>query len=94
LVNLPPSPLRQGQGYGGTSCVTLQIVILEIIKCIPVFTTFAFLDLGQNSSFLDEHYIRKVGIVSLSIRPVFDPALGRELEPKEAHGRGLDIFMA
>ncbi len=35
--------------------VMLQIVILEILQCIPVVTTFAFLDLGQNSSFLNGH---------------------------------------
>ncbi len=34
-----------------------QIVILKILERIPVVTIFAFLDLEQNSSFLDGHYL-------------------------------------
>ena len=30
-----------------------QIVILEILQCIPVVIIFAFLDLGENISFSD-----------------------------------------
>ena len=32
-----------------------QILILEILQCIPVVKIFAFLDLERNGSFLDEH---------------------------------------
>jgi len=30
-----------------------QIIILEILQCIPVVIVFAFLDLGKNISFSD-----------------------------------------
>jgi hypothetical protein len=34
-----------------------QILILEILQCIPVVKIFAFLELAQNCSFVDGHKI-------------------------------------
>ncbi|MBW2303116.1 MAG: DUF2080 family transposase-associated protein [Deltaproteobacteria bacterium] len=45
-IYLPPDPqsLRQA-----------QILILEILQCIPAVKIFAFLDLEQNCLFMDGH---------------------------------------
>jgi hypothetical protein len=40
-------------GYFPQSLRQAQIIILEILKCIPVVIIFAFLDLGKNISFSD-----------------------------------------
>jgi hypothetical protein len=40
-------------GYFPQSLRQAQIIILEILKCIPVVMIFAFLDLGKNISFSD-----------------------------------------
>jgi len=40
-------------GYFPQSLCQAQIIILEILKCIPVVIIFAFLDLEKNSSFSD-----------------------------------------
>jgi len=40
-------------GYFPQSRRQAQIIILEILKCIPVVIIFAFLDLGKNISFSD-----------------------------------------
>ncbi len=37
--------------------VSLKKVILEILKCIPAVTIFAFLELEQIFSFVDGHYL-------------------------------------
>jgi len=37
----------------GGICQQAQIIILEILQCIPVVIIFAFLDLGKNISFSD-----------------------------------------
>ena len=34
-----------------------QILILEILQCIPVVKIFVFLDLAKTISFLDGHYL-------------------------------------
>jgi len=41
-------------GYFPQSLCQAQIIILEILKCIPVVIIFAFLDLEKNSSFSDD----------------------------------------
>ena len=46
LFSVPPSAGRQ-----------TQILILEILQCIPVVKTFVFLDLAKTISFLDGHYL-------------------------------------
>jgi len=40
-------------GYFPQSLRQAQIIILEILQCIPVVIIFAFLDLGKNISFSD-----------------------------------------
>jgi len=40
-------------GYFPQSLRQAQIIILEILKCIPVVIIFAFLDLGKIISFSD-----------------------------------------
>jgi hypothetical protein len=40
-------------GYFPQSLRQAQIIILEILKCIPVVIIFAFLDLGKNISSSD-----------------------------------------
>ena len=40
-------------GYFSQSLRQAQIIIREILKCIPVVIIFAFLDLGKNISFSD-----------------------------------------
>jgi len=40
-------------GYFPQSLRQAQIIILEILQCIPVVMIFAFLDLGKNISFSD-----------------------------------------
>ena len=40
-------------GYFPQSLRQSQIIILEILQCIPVVIIFAFLDLGKNISFSD-----------------------------------------
>ena len=40
-------------GYFSQSLRQTQIIILEILQCIPVVVIFAFLDLGKNISFSD-----------------------------------------
>ena len=40
-------------GYFAQSQRQTQIIILEILQCIPVFIIFAFLDLEQTISFSD-----------------------------------------
>ena len=40
-------------GYFPQSLRQAQIIILEILKCIPVVIIFAFLDLEKNFSFSD-----------------------------------------
>jgi len=36
-----------------------QIIIFEILQCIPVVIIFAFLDLGKNISFSDSLLVRQ-----------------------------------
>ena len=40
-------------GYFFQSLRQAQVIILEILQCIPVVIIFAFLDLGKNISFSD-----------------------------------------
>jgi len=40
-------------GYFPQSLRRAQIIILEILQCVPVVIIFAFLDLGKNISFSD-----------------------------------------
>jgi len=46
-------------GYFPQSLCQAQIIILEILKCIPVVIIFAFLDLEKNSSFSDSLLVTK-----------------------------------
>jgi hypothetical protein len=48
-------PLRRlsENGYFPQSRRQAQVLILEILQCIPVVKIFAFLDLGKNLSFSD-----------------------------------------
>ena len=43
-----------------------QIIILEILQCIPVVIIFAFLDLGKNVSFSDSLLGQREGISAVS----------------------------
>ena len=46
------SPRRLSEnGYFSQSLRQAQIIILEILQCIPVVIIFVFLDLGKNISF-------------------------------------------
>ena len=40
-------------------CQQAQIIILEILQCIPVVIIFAFLDLEKNISFSDSLLVAK-----------------------------------
>jgi len=54
LVNQLKCPKRLSEnGYFSQSLRQAQIIILEILKCIPVVIIFAFLDPGKNISFSD-----------------------------------------
>ena len=46
-------------GYFSQSLRQAQIIILEILQCIPVVIVFAFLDLGKNISFSDSLIVLK-----------------------------------
>ena len=52
FVHILPRRLSEN-GYFPQSLRQAQIIILEILKCIPVVIIFAFLDLGKNISFSD-----------------------------------------
>ncbi len=45
-------------GYFPQSLRQAQIIILEILKCIPVVIIFAFLDLVKNISFSDSLLVK------------------------------------
>ena len=45
-----------------------QILILEILQCIPVVKIFVFLDLAKTISFMDGHYIVLTSIRVLLFR--------------------------
>jgi len=51
-LTLKPRRLSEN-GYFPQSLRQAQIIILEILQCIPVVIIFAFLDLGKNISFSD-----------------------------------------
>jgi len=54
LLPRPSNARRLSEnGYFPQSLCQAQIIILEILKCIPVVIIFAFLDLEKNSSFSD-----------------------------------------
>ena len=46
-----------------------QIIILEILKCIPVVIIFAFLDLGKNIPFSESLLV--IAPLSLDTKPLF-----------------------
>ena len=48
-------------GYFPQSLCQAQIIILEILQCIPVVIIFTFLDLGKNISFSDSLLVFSVG---------------------------------
>jgi hypothetical protein len=50
----PQIPMRLSEnGYFPQSLRQAQIIILEILQCIPVVIIFTFLDLGKNISSSD-----------------------------------------
>ena len=53
-------------GYFPQSLRQAQIIILEILQCIPVVIIFAFLDLGKNISFSDSlpRFIEAFGLLT------------------------------
>jgi hypothetical protein len=51
--NRVPSRRLSENGYFPQSQRQTQIIVLEILQCIPVVIIFAFLDLGKNFSFSD-----------------------------------------
>jgi len=53
-------------GYFPQSLRQAQIIILEILQCIPVVIIFAFLDLGKNISFSDSLHRWILKVVKLS----------------------------
>jgi hypothetical protein len=48
-------------GYFPQSLRQAQIIILEILNCIPVVIIFALLDLGKNISFSDTLKLKRSG---------------------------------
>jgi len=61
----PQIPRRLSEnGYFPQSLRQAQIIILEILPCIPVVRIFAFLDLGKNISFSDSLLCAPLGRVT------------------------------
>ena len=60
-------------GYFPQSLRQAQIIILEILKCIPVVIISAFLDLEKNISFSDSLLWAEIGPVVQGFSPAFAP---------------------
>ena len=65
-------------GYFPQSLRQTQIIILEILQCIPVVIIFVFLDLGKNISFSDTllvfHHSHRRGVGPTGRRPITSEA--------------------
>jgi len=55
-------------GYFPQSLRQAQIIILEILQCIPVVIIFAFLDLGKNISFSDSLLVNDNNVITNKIQ--------------------------